>query len=60
MNSIDMAALVYDLKLMGNERAKLVTTHQQRQDFDKGSSPHTWSIVDNADLVDWFISIENE
>ena len=37
MNSIDMAGLIYDLKLLGNEQAELVTSYQQRADFDKGS-----------------------
>ncbi len=56
MNSIDLAALVNRLKLLGNERAELVTTHQARQGFAEGSSPHTWSMVDNGDLVAWFVS----
>lgn len=55
MNSLDLAALVNELRLLGNERAELVTTHRRRVGFEEGSSPHTWSIVDNAALVDWFV-----
>lgn len=55
MNSLDMAALVNELRLLGNEEASLVTTHQKRAGFSEGSSPHTWSIVENAELVDWFL-----
>jgi hypothetical protein len=55
MNSLDLAALVNELRLLGNERAFLITTHGTRAGFEDGSSPHTWSIVDNGELVDWFL-----
>lgn len=55
MNSLDLAAFVNDLKLMGSTAVELVTTHQAREGFESGASPHTWSIVDDADLVDWFL-----
>jgi hypothetical protein len=55
MNSLDMAALVNELRVLGNDQASLVSTHQRRAGFSEGSSPHTWSIVDNAELVDWFL-----
>ncbi len=56
MNSIDLAALVNELRLQGNERAELVTTHRARERYDEGVSPHTWTIVDNADLVEWCLA----
>ncbi len=56
MNSIDMASLVNELRLQGNTHAELVTTHAKREGFAEGSSPHTWSIVDNAELMGWFLS----
>jgi len=55
MNSLDLAGLVTELKVQGNDTAELVTSHQERDGFEEGSSPHTWSIVDNADLVAWFL-----
>lgn len=55
MNSIDLAALVNELLLLGSSRACLVTTHARRSGYAEGSSAHTWSIVDNAELVDWFL-----
>lgn len=39
MNSIDHAALINTLKLLSNDRAELVTTHQARDGFDEGASP---------------------
>lgn len=56
MNSIDLAGLINELRILGNEDAELVTSHQQRSGYAEGSSPHTWSIVDNAKLVEWFLS----
>jgi hypothetical protein len=56
MNSIDLAALVNQLRLQGNERVELITTHRARDGVDEASSPHTWSFVDNADLVEWFLA----
>ncbi len=55
MNSLDMAALINTLKLLGNEHAELVTTHARRTGYEENASPHTWSIVDNVDLVRWFL-----
>lgn len=55
MNSLDQAALITQLLVLGNERAVLVTTHRRRQGYAEGSTPHTWSIVDNAELVEWFL-----
>jgi hypothetical protein len=54
MNSLDLAGLVTELKVQENEAAELVTSHQLRAGFEDGASPHTWSIVDNAELVAWF------
>jgi len=56
MNSIDLAALVNQLRILGNERAELVTSHGKRQGYAAGATPHTWSIVDNKELVAWFLS----
>jgi hypothetical protein len=57
MNSIDLAALVDELQLDGSKTAELITTSRARDGYDAGASPHTWSIVDNADLVRWFVGL---
>ncbi len=54
MNSLDLAGLVNELRLQGNDDAELITTWQSRDGFADGSSPHTWSIVDDAELAAWF------
>lgn len=56
MNSLDQAALINELKIQGNENAELVTTHQKREGYKDGSSPHTWTIVNNAELAEWFLA----
>lgn len=56
MNSIDHAALINMLLLQSNDHAALVTTPQARDGFSEGASPHTWSIVDKADLVAWLLA----
>ncbi len=53
MNSIDLAALVNELELQGSTKAELVTTQRARTGYNAGSPPHTWTIVDDAELVEW-------
>ena len=55
MNSIDQAALINQLRILGNDRAELISTHNRRQGFSEGASPHSWSIVGNAELIEWFL-----
>ena len=54
MNATDMAALVTDLNIMGNEEAEFIATHNQRANLEENT--HSWSIVDEADLMRWFAS----
>jgi len=54
MNVLDMAGLVNALKTRGGEKAKLISTREARSDPQE--SPHTWGIVDNAELMEWFAS----
>lgn len=54
INSVDLAGFYNALRLAGSESVELMTTYQKRKDFEKGSSPHSWTIVDNVELVDWF------
>jgi hypothetical protein len=56
MNSVDLAALINQLKLLHNDKSELITTYQKRNGFEEGSSPHTDTNVDYAELMDWFLS----
>lgn len=55
INSIDLAGFYNYLKQAGNMEVELITSSNKRKDYKKGSSPHTWTIVDNEELVVWFL-----
>ncbi|MES2425751.1 MAG: hypothetical protein V4560_02220 [Bacteroidota bacterium] len=52
-NSIDEAALINQLKLDGNTRAELITTINKGYQEDGSRHPHSWSIIDEKDMLDW-------
>ena len=52
MNAIDAAAVISLLKLMGNERAELITTTNKGYFWGDGRRhPHTMSIVGERELL---------
>jgi pimeloyl-ACP methyl ester carboxylesterase len=53
MNSVDHAAFINLLRVMGNTRAELVTTTGKGVRPDGTRHPHSWSIVDEPDLAEW-------
>jgi len=55
INSIDLAGFYNYLRQAGNREVELITSYNKRKDYEKGSSPHTWTIVDNEELVGWFL-----
>lgn len=57
MNAIDLAGLVNDLRIAGNSRAELITTINTGYSPDGSRHPHNWSIVDEKELVDWFVEL---
>jgi hypothetical protein len=56
MNSIDLAGFITQLRILGNERAELISSRGRRMGYAEGATPHIWSIVDNQELVEWFLS----
>jgi hypothetical protein len=54
MNAVDLAALVNELKIRGNQQAELNITDNKGYHPDGTRHPHSWSIVNEKDLVDWF------
>lgn len=58
INSLDASAIIGDLRLLGNERAEHITSQNKGFRPDGTRHPHSWSIVDNAELVQWFLSLE--
>ena len=56
MNALDLAAMVNELNILGNENAELIITYDKGFKPDGTRHPHSWSIVDNEDLVKWFLT----
>ena len=54
MNAVDLAALVNQLKILGSKKAELITTIEKGFRKDGSRHPHSWSIVDEKELVEWF------
>ena len=55
MNTIDLAAMINELNILGNTNAELIITYDKGYHPDGTRHPHSWSIVDNKDLVEWFV-----
>lgn len=56
MNSTECSAFINELNRLGNCNASLITT--QNKGFRKPNNmrhPHSWSIVDNEDLIKWLL-----
>ena len=58
MNSVDLAAFINELKILGNNNSELIITYKKGY-LEYGTRyPHSWRIVDEKDLINWFISLK--
>ncbi len=57
MNALDAAALINSLQLLGNEEANLMLTEDKGYRPNGNRHPHSWSIVDEKELVEWFAQL---
>jgi len=55
-NSADQAAMILELRELGNQQAELITTTGKGY-RDGKRMPHSWTIVDEADLADWVVKV---
>ena len=56
LNIIDCSAMINELKRLGNDRAVLITTQNKGyRKPDNNRHPHSWSIVDNRELIEWLL-----
>lgn len=54
MNSTFLSAMVNELNQLGNKNATLITTQNKGyRKPDNSRHPHSWSIVDNEELIKW-------
>ena len=56
MNAVDHAALINLLRVAGNDRAELITTTGKGYRPGGRRHPHSWSIVDEAQLERWLLT----
>lgn len=59
MNAFDFAAMTNELRRMGNTRVEMITTENRgyrKPTYER--HPHSWSIVEPADLLKWLLSHE--
>jgi pimeloyl-ACP methyl ester carboxylesterase len=60
LNVLDSAAMIKWLKKLGNDKAELViTTGKGYRITENKRHPHSWSIVDAKELVDWMNKNKN-
>lgn len=56
MNATECSAMINELKRLGNQNAELITTQMKGyRKPDNKRHPHSWSIVDNDELINWLI-----
>ncbi|WKK76629.2 hypothetical protein QYS49_04875 [Marivirga salinae] len=56
MNVTECSAFINELNRLGNEKADLILTENKGYRKPNNSRhPHSWSIVDNDDLIEWLL-----
>jgi hypothetical protein len=55
LNAVDHAALINLLRVAGNAGAELIITTGKGYRPDGQRHPHSWSIVDEAELMEWLM-----
>ena len=56
MNAAEGSAMINELQRLGNQKAELLTTQNKGyRKPDNSRHPHSWSIVDNDELINWLL-----
>lgn len=56
MNATECSAMINELNRLGNQNAELLTTQNKGyRKPDNRRHPHSWSIVDNDELIKWLL-----
>lgn len=56
-NGTDIVAFVNQLKLNGNKNAEVIITHNKGVRYDGTKHPHSWSIMDTNDTIQWILKL---
>jgi hypothetical protein len=60
INSVDGAEWINQLNQTGHSNAELILTENKGVRPNGERHPHSWSIVDNKELIKWFVQIIHE
>ena len=56
MNATECSAMINEVNRLGNQNAELITTQNKGyRKPDNRRHPHSWSIVDNDELIKWLL-----
>jgi hypothetical protein len=55
INSVDIAGFANELRIQGNKNVELITTTGKGFSRSGERKPHSWSIVDEEDLMHWIV-----
>lgn len=59
-NGSDIIAMINELKIMGNTDANVIVTMGKGVRLDGRKHPHSWSIMDNTDCMNWILKLMNK
>lgn len=60
MNGLDQTAMIQKLNDMGNEKAEFINAYQKGYRIEGNRHPHSWSIVEPNDCIQWIVRIIQE
>ncbi|MES2812117.1 MAG: hypothetical protein V4670_06570 [Bacteroidota bacterium] len=56
-NGIDIIAMINQLKILGNNNAKVIVSQGKGFKLDGTKNPHSWSIMDSEVCLDWILDV---
>jgi hypothetical protein len=56
-NGIDINSMINQLRIMGNENAKVIVSQGKGVKLDGTKNPHSWSIMDSELCLNWILEI---
>lgn len=54
-NGIDLISMINQLKIMGNENARIIVSQEKGFRLDGTKNPHSWSIMDSGVRLNWIL-----
>ncbi len=57
MNGLDQTAMVQRLNEKGNKQAEFINAYKKGYRIEGNRHPHSWSIVEPVDCINWILSI---